>query len=223
VIKALSYGPTGAIVAAVAARWTEPDHGIWEIRAPRKHYVHSKLMCWTAVDRALRIAKVFTGAENEQWRQLRERIAHDVLTRAWNPTLRSFTAAYGEAVLDAATLLIGLVGLLSPDDPRFIATTTAVEKTLREGPTVHRYLYDDGLPGREGGFHLCTCWMIEAYAALGRRDDARKLFEEFVGLLGLTGLGPEEYCPRSRRSLGNHPQLYTHLGLINAALALSAL
>ena len=123
--------------------------------------------------------------------------------------------------LDAATLLVGLSGLISGHDPRFAATVHAVERGLRRGPTVYRYVYDDGLPGREGGFHLCTSWLIEALIQVGRPGDAQELFEQFVSLFGPTGLAPEEYCPRTRKSLGNHPQAYSHVGLISAALAVA--
>ena len=112
-------------------------------------------------------------------------------------------------------------GLVAPDDERFLGTVKAVEEALRVGPTVYRYRYDDGLPGVEGGFHLCTTWLIEAYALIGRMDRARALFDEFVSLAGPTGLLPEEHDPVENRPLGNHPQAYSHLGLINAALRLS--
>jgi GH15 family glucan-1,4-alpha-glucosidase len=152
---------------------------------------------------------------------LRGDIADDVLSNGWNKTVGSFTTTYADSSVDAALLHVGLSGLLPGDDPRFVATVSKVEKTLRRGPTVYRYLYDDGLPGQEGGFHLCTSWLIESLVMVNRLEDARSLFNDYVSMFGPTGLCPEEYCPRTRRSLGNHPQLYSHLGLINAALALS--
>lgn len=145
------------------------------------------------------------------------RIAAEVLERGWNPDVRAFTTAYDGTDLDAASLHVGLSGLLDPSDERFRATVVAVEETLRSGPTVYRYLRNDGLPGDEGGFHLCTAWLIEAYLRVGRRADAEELFESFVRLAGPTGLLPEEYDPVAERSLGNHPQAYSHLGLIRCA------
>jgi trehalose 6-phosphate phosphatase len=213
---------TQAIVDAVAQRWHEPDHGIWEVRTQQRHHVHSRVMCWMAVDRSIKVAKAYTNSEPAEWLALRDRIAADVLSRGWSTTINSFVAAYEVDAPDASTLHVGLSGLLPANDPRFLGTVEAVDATLRSGPTVYRYLYDDALPGREGGFHLCTSWLIEALALTGRIDDARELLDEFVGLLGPTGLGPEEFCPRTQTSLGNHPQAYTHIGVINAALAISS-
>lgn len=212
---------TEAIIKAVDRRWREPDHGIWEIRRPRQHHVHSKVMCWMAVDRAIKLAAVYLGQEPEAWIKLRNEISNDVLAHGWNKTINSFTTTYDDSSVDAALLHLGLSGLLDGDDPRFTATVAHVEKSLRRGPTVYRYLYDDSLPGQEGGFHICTCWLIESMVMVNRLDDALHLFDDYVSMFGPTGLCPEEYCPKTRRSLGNHPQLYSHLGLINAALALS--
>jgi GH15 family glucan-1,4-alpha-glucosidase len=179
-------------------------------------------MCWTAVDRGLKIAHSYTFEQPREWLALRERIAADVLEHGWHQPTNSFTAAYEIDAPDAAALHVGLSGLLPGADPRFLGTVEAVDATLRRGPTVHRYLYDDALPGREGGFHLCTAWLIESLVLIGRLDEARSLLNEFIGLLGPTGLGPEEYCPRTRVALGNHPQAYTHIGVINAALAVAS-
>ena len=162
------------------------------------------------------------GREVEpSWPGLRDQIATDVLTNGWNDEVRSFTTAYDGTDLDAATLLIGLVGLLDPADERFQATVTAMEAELRSGSTVYRYHRDDGLPGNEGGFHLCAAWLIEAYLLTGRRTEAEDLFAQIVDAAGPTGLLPEEYDPVAERSLGNHPQAYSHLGLIRCALLLS--
>lgn len=213
---------TEAIVGAVERRWTEADHGIWEIRTKQQHHVHSKVMCWLAVDRAMRVARVFTGEHPIGWEALRDRIGEDVLTRGWSPSIHAFAANYELDAPDASALHVGLSGLLPGNDPRFVATVGVVERTLRRGPTVYRYLHDDGLPGREGGFHLCTAWLIESLALIGRIDDAHALLDQFAALFGPTGLAPEEYCPQTGMALGNHPQAYTHLGLINAALAVEA-
>jgi trehalose-phosphatase len=213
---------TEAIVGAVGRRWQEADHGIWEIRAPQQHHVHSRVMCWTAVDRAIRIARAFTGERPADWIALRDQIAAEVLERGWNPALRSFVAAYGGAGLDAAALHVGLSGMIAGSDPRFAGTVEAVERALRRGTAVYRYLYDDGLPGREGCFHICTAWLIESLVLLGERGRARDLLDQLAALFGPTGLAPEQYCPKSRESLGNHPQAYTHVGLIRAATAVAA-
>ena len=211
-----------AVVGAVAARWHEPDHGIWEERRPPRHHVHSKVMCWMAVDRATKIAERIDPELASYWSPLRHRIAADVILNGWNEQRRSYTTAYGSTDLDASLLWIGLSGLLPPDDSRFVSTLKAVESELRDGQTVYRYRHDDGLPGTEGGFLICTSWLIEAYALIGQIDDARALFDRYLDLCGPTGLLPEQYDPASERLLGNHPQAYSHLGLINAAIALSA-
>jgi trehalose-phosphatase len=207
---------------AVARRWREPDHGIWEERLVPRHHVHSKVMCWVAVDRAIRIAGLCHIPADPSWPALRDAIAGDVLAHGWNETIQAFTAAYDSAELDAASLHVGLSGLLDPADHRFQATVTAVEAGLRAGGTVYRYRRDDGLPGREGGFHLCTAWLIEAYLLAGRRDEAEELFGQLTAAAGPTGLLPEEYDPVTERSLGNHPQAYSHVGLIRCAQRLSS-
>jgi trehalose-phosphatase len=209
-----------AMVEAVERRWHEPDHGIWEARRRPRHYVYSKVMCWMTVDRGIQLFERQRREVPATWRALRETIAENVLTNGWNEKIGAYTVAYGYEELDAAALWIGLAGLLEDDDPRFLATVLAVEAELREGPTVYRYRWDDGLPGAEGGFHLCTAWLIEAYLRTGRRADAEELFGQMLECAGPTGLLPEEYEPLTERGLGNHPQAYSHLGLIRCALQL---
>jgi trehalose 6-phosphate phosphatase len=210
-----------AMCEAVTRRWHEPDHGIWEDRLVPRHHVYSKIMCWLAIDRALRLGQAYGHPVSPSWPGLRDTIAADVLTRGWNDQVKSFTTAYDGTDLDAASLHVGLSGLLDPTDDRFQATVTAIEAELRAGPTVYRYRRDDGLPGTEGGFHLCTTWMIEAYLLTGRRADAEELFSQLISTTGPTGLLPEEYDPITERSLGNHPQAYSHLGLIRCAQLLA--
>jgi trehalose 6-phosphate phosphatase len=210
-----------SMVAAVSRRWIEEDHGIWEIRGARKHHVHSKIMCWQTVDCALRVAD-YTGRRRNDWTVLRQTIEDDVLTHGWNPERGAFCSTYGGADIDASALWVGLSGLLPPDDQRFASTVQVVERELRDGPTVHRYRFDDGLPGIEGGFNICTAWLIEAYAMLGRWTDAEELFGQYAALAGPTGLMSEEFDRETNQSLGNYPQAYSHLGLINAALRLAA-
>jgi GH15 family glucan-1,4-alpha-glucosidase len=162
------------------------------------------------------------GHDRADWIKLRQEIADDVLAHGWHEKAGAFCASYESPEIDAAALWVGLSGLLPPDDPRFISTVQAVERELREGPVVYRYHYDDGLPGIEGGFNICTTWLIESYALLGRWKEAEELFEAYAALAGPTGLMAEEYDPPSKMALGNFPQAYSHLGLINAALRLAA-
>lgn len=209
-----------ALVTAVERRWHEPDHGIWEVRGPRRHFVHSKVMCWQAVDRALRVAERFIGGAPPRWQTLRDEIAADVLEHGWKPEVGTFAAAYDGTDLDAAVLQIGLSGLIPGDDPRFVSTVETIDKYLRDGATVYRYRFEDGLPGIEGGFHICTSWLIESFLLIGRVDDAQELLEQQVALAGRTGLFPEQYDPQAGVSLGNHPQAYTHLGIARCAIRL---
>jgi trehalose 6-phosphate phosphatase len=211
-----------AMVEAVSRRWHEPDHGIWEIRLPRRHHVHSKVMCWVAVDRAIDIALRFLGRTRPAWEALRATIAEDVLAHGFKPEAGAFTAAYEGLDLDAAALFVGLSGLLAADDPRFAGTVRAVEDGLRQGPTVYRYRVDDGLPGFEGGFHICASWLVDAYLLTGRPADAAALFGDLVRLAGPTGMLSEQYAPTIGQALGNHPQAYSHLGIIENAVRLSA-
>jgi trehalose-phosphatase len=207
-----------AMVAAVERRWHEPDHGIWEARIKPRHHVYSKVMCWLTVDRAIKLAEQHGLPERPEWRRLREQIAANVLERGWHESVGAYTVAYGDPELDASSLWIGLSGLLPDDDPRFLSTVLKIEEDLRSGSTVYRYLWNDGLPGREGGFHLCTSWLIEAYLRTGRDADAQELFEQMIACAGPTGLLPEQYDPDAERGLGNHPQAYSHIGLIRCAV-----
>ncbi len=209
------------LVAAVALRWREPDQGIWEIRDAPRHHVHSKAMCWMAVDRGIAVARSVFGHRVPRWEQLRDTIAAEILTEGWNPDVGSFTAAYGSGDLDSAVLAVGLSGLVAHTDPRLAATVEAIEAQLRVGPTVYRYRGDDGLPGTAGGFNLMTSWLIDAKILVGDLDGARSLFDDYVGLAGPTGLLSEEHEPHTGQARGNFPQAYSHLGLIENALNLA--
>jgi trehalose-phosphatase len=209
-----------AMVEAVERRWHEPDHGLWEARIAPRHHVYSKVMGWLTVDRALATLATAGRATRPDWVELRDRIAENVLTHGWHDKAGAYTVAYGDLDMDAASLWIGLSGLLADDDPRFLSTVLRIEAELRSGPTVYRYRWDDGLPGREGGFHICAAWLIEAYLRTGRRADAEELFDQMLDCAGPTGLLPEQYDPEAERGLGNHPQAYSHLGLIRCALLL---
>ncbi|WP_285647861.1 trehalose-phosphatase [Lentzea sp. NBRC 102530] len=210
-----------AMAEAVSRRWHEPDHGIWEERHAPRHHVYSKVMCWLTIDRAIKLGEQFGRDLAPSWVPLRDTIATDVLKNGWNDEVQSFTTAYDGDDLDAASLFVGLSGLIDPADERFQSTVTAIEAELRSGSTVYRYRRDDGLPGDEGGFHLCAAWMIESYLLTGRRTEAEELFSQIIAAAGPTGLLPEEYDPVAERSLGNHPQAYSHLGLIRCAQLLS--
>jgi trehalose 6-phosphate phosphatase len=200
------------LVSAVEQRWHEPDHGIWEVRQTRRHFVHSKVMCWQTVNRGLGVAQ-YLGRQRRDWEELRSTIATNVLEHGWCRERGAFVGTYDGAHADAATLSIGLSGLLPVD---------LVERELRSGHIVYRYRTDDGLPGVEGGFLLCTAWLIQAYQRLGRVDEATQMFQEYCALAGPTGLFAEEFDPELRCALGNYPQAYSHVGLIDTALALGS-
>jgi trehalose 6-phosphate phosphatase len=209
------------LVRAVEQRWMEPDQGIWEVRSAPRHHTNSKVMCWVTVDRAIRIAETVFGRERPEWFMLRDQIKEDILTNGWNDDLGSFTTAYDGTDLDASVLAVGLFGMLEPSDPRFVATVNAVETWLRTGDTVYRYRHEDGLPGEEGGFNLMTSWLIDAKILIGEIEEAQYLFGRYLELAGQTGLIAEEVDPYNGRGLGNHPQAYSHLGLITNACNLA--
>ena len=209
------------LVAAVSLRWREPDQGIWEIRAAPRHHVHSKAMCWLAVDRGIAVASTVFDRRMPEWEQLRDTIGAEILSEGWNPEVGSFTAAYGSTDLDSAVLAMVTSGLLPPTDPRLAATVEAIESRLRVGPTVYRYRGDDGLPGEPSGFNLMASWLIDAKILIGDLDGARALFDDYVALAGPTGLMSEEYDPVTGEARGNFPQAYSHVGLIENALNLA--
>ena len=208
-----------AMAEAVKTRWREPDHGIWEIRGPRRHHVHTKTMCWVTAERAAHISEQVLGRQRPDLHALAHEIKAEILEQGWCDSLQSFVGAYDCPQMDASVLTIGLCGLLDPRDERFVRTVDAVDKHLRVGRGVYRYRYDDGLPGVEGTFNLCTAWHIQALAAIGRTVEARELLAGYVGMAGRTGLLSEEWNPRTDRALGNHPQAYSHLGLIESVFA----
>jgi trehalose-phosphatase len=208
-----------AMVRAVEARWAEPDHGIWEMRLERRHHVHSKVMCWHTIDRALVVEEAVCGTRNPDWTTLRDAIRKDVLNRGWNMAAGAFTGAYDHTYPDAGVLKVGLTGLLEPTDPRWGATVDFVSRELRDGPTVRRYRTNDGLPGDEGGMHLCTGWLIESLLTLGRTDEASALLQQFASLVHAPGILSEQFDPRHKLAVGNLAQAYSHLAFINAAFA----
>ncbi|GGL02564.1 glucoamylase [Sphaerisporangium melleum] len=212
-----------ALADAAVAQWREPDHGIWEIRGERRHYLHSKVMCWVAVDRAVTLAWRL-GAERrvEGWRAAADEMRDTILREGWSEEAGAFTQAFGSADLDASVLVMPVMGLLPADDPRMLATIDAIAARLvDERGLVYRYLADDGLPGQEGAFLLCTFWLSQALALAGRTAEAREVFERAGAFMNDVGLMAEEVCPRTGELLGNFPQAFSHIGLINAAWAVS--
>lgn len=213
--------------------WQRPDEGIWEIRSKtHHHFTHSKLMAWVAVDRGVRFVEQF-GANAPQklkkrlsrWRALREEIRADILARAFNTRLNAFTQAYGSDALDASVLLIPHMGFLPADDPRMQGTITAIEKDLTWDGFVERYSTRtgvDGLAGHEATFLICSFWLVDNYIMAGRLDEAEALFQRLVSIRNDLGLLAEEYHPGLHRQLGNFPQAFSHVGLINSAVLLEA-
>ncbi len=204
--------------------WRMEDCGIWEVRGPTRHFTHSKIMAWVAFDRAIRFCEEFDrDGPVERWRALREEIHAEILERGWNEEKRSFTQSYDSDELDASLLLIPMVGFLPPDDERVVSTVAAIRRELTVDGLVLRYRVDetdDGLPGDEGVFLPCSFWLAQVLALQGRHDEARELFERLLDLRNDLGLLSEEYDPRAGRQLGNFPQAFTHLALVDAALAL---
>ncbi len=209
-----------SMVRAVTLRWREPDQGVWEIRAPARHHVHSKIMCYHAVDRALVVADLALGHSRPEWAALRDDIARDVLEHAWSEELQAYAGFYGGRTLDTAVLLMAGTSLVSSAPERFALTVDAINKTLRQGPVVRRYIEEDGLPGEEGGMLICACWLVEAMTRVGRASEARELLDQVVAVIPPSGLMSEQIEPETHVALGNTPQAYSHLGLINAVLCL---
>jgi GH15 family glucan-1,4-alpha-glucosidase len=201
--------------------WREPDEGIWEVRSAREHFTYSKAMAWVAFDRAIKSAEKWSlPAPLEHWREVRREIHADVCARGYDRELNSFVRAYGARELDASLLLLPAIGFLPGDDPRIRGTVAAIERRLVRDGFVYRYRQDeseDGLAGNEGVFLACSFWLADAYLMCGRGEEAVALFERLVGLCNDVGLLSEEYDPRSRRLVGNFPQAFSHLALINTA------
>jgi GH15 family glucan-1,4-alpha-glucosidase len=207
----------------LSTAWRQPDEGIWEVRGGRQHFVHSKVMAWVAFDRAARelVAQAFNDS-TERWRALADQIHAEICERGFDRDLGSFVQTYGSKRLDASLLLIPLVGFLPASDPRVQGTLRAIEqKLLIDGEFVLRYEPDDpsdGLPPGEGAFLVCSFWLVDNYILQGRYGDARRLFERLLSRCNDVGLLAEEFDPVTGRMLGNFPQAYSHVGLINCAL-----
>ncbi len=204
----------------VCDHWSEPDQGIWEFRSDRRHFTYSKVMCWVALDRALRLANRRSfPAPRRRWLETRDRIYEEVMTQGWDPVRRTFVQAYGSQALDASTLLMPVVFFLASTDPRMLSTLEAIQQELEADGLVHRYNLHrtaDGLPGEEGSFCSCTFWLVEALTRARRLEEARWVFERMLGYANHVGLYAEQIGPRGE-ALGNFPQAFTHLSLITAA------
>jgi GH15 family glucan-1,4-alpha-glucosidase len=222
---ASAWGLERALVEFVETAWQRPDEGLWEVRGPRRHFTHSKMMAWVAVDRAVKFVENF-GVEGpvERWRTLRGTIHAQVCSEGFNKKLGAFVQFYGSDELDASLLMMPLVGFLPADDPRVQGTVAAVQKYLVKDGFVARYANEsgvDGLPGGEGAFLACTFWLADCLALMGRLDEARAIFERLLGLCNDVGLLSEEYDPARGRLVGNFPQAFSHVGLVNTATNLS--
>ncbi|MCU4161126.1 glycoside hydrolase family 15 protein [Acidiphilium sp. AL] len=207
--------------------WAAPDEGIWEVRGGRQQFVHSKVMAWVAFDRAICSVEEFGyDGPAEHWRKIRQDIHDQVCAQGFDVSRNTFTQVYGSRTLDASLLLLAVVGFLPPDDPRIIGTVAAIERDLLQDGFVRRYDTDtgkDGLSGTEGVFLACSFWLVDNYALMGRKHDAETLFEKLIALRNDVGLFAEEYDTARQRQIGNFPQAFTHVALVNSAMRLSAM
>jgi GH15 family glucan-1,4-alpha-glucosidase len=216
-----------ALMDFLESKWREPDEGLWEVRGPRRQFVHSKVMAWVAADRAVRTVEARPRLKGDaaRWRAMRAQVHAEVCEKGYDPERNTFTQSYGSRELDAATLLIPQVGFLPPSDPRVVGTVDAVRRELDHGGFVRRYTPDsgsvDGLPGGEGAFLACSFWLADALHTTGRTEEAGALFEKLLALRNDVGLLAEEWDPVAGRLLGNYPQAFSHIGLVNTALTLS--
>ncbi|MFN2474852.1 MAG: glycoside hydrolase family 15 protein [Chthoniobacterales bacterium] len=217
-----------ALLQFLETKWEAPDHGIWEIRGEPQHFTHSKLMAWLAFDRAVKLVEECgcSAVDHlDRWREVRDKIHAQVCERGYNAKRKAFTQYYGSDELDASVLMMAHTGFLPPGDERFRNTVEAIERDLMEDGFVLRYRPEkqnvDGLPGTEGAFLLCSFWLADCLHLIGRKADARTLFERLLALRNDVGLLAEEYDPRAKRMLGNFPQAFSHVALINTARRLA--
>jgi GH15 family glucan-1,4-alpha-glucosidase len=220
-----SWSLQRALMDFLESAWERPDEGIWEVRGPRQQFTHSKVMAWVAMDRAVKAVEQFKReGPVDRWRAVRSAIHEQVCREGYNADLETFVQSYGSKALDASLLMIPLVGFLAGTDPRVQGTVHAIERNLMEDGFVHRYESScriDGLPPGEGAFLPCTFWLADNFALMGRMAEAKQLFERLLNLRNDVGLLSEEYDPKSRRLIGNFPQAFTHVGLVNTARNLS--
>jgi GH15 family glucan-1,4-alpha-glucosidase len=223
-----AWGLQRQLVEFLEKGWQEPDDGIWEVRGPRRHFTHSKVMAWVAVDRAVRTMEEWPDLEGplDTWRTLRDDIFTEVCDKGYNKDVGAFTQYYGSDTLDASVLMIPLVGFLPPSDPRVVSTVETVQRELMDHGFVLRYRTSDdgsvdGLTGREGAFLACSFWLVDCLHMIGRGAEAEDLFERLLALRNELGLLSEEYDPLAGRLVGNFPQAFSHVSLINSAFRLS--
>jgi GH15 family glucan-1,4-alpha-glucosidase len=213
-----------AIIGFLESAWKMPDEGIWEVRGPRRHFTHSKIMAWVAFDRAVKMVEKFdVEGPVDPWRSIRDAIHKEVCEQGFNRDKNSFVQYYGSTEPDASLLMAPLVGFLPPEDPRVAGTVACIERELLDDGFVQRYRTHadiDGLPPGEGVFLPCTFWLADNYVMLGRLEEAKQVFERLLSLCNDLGLISEEYDPQKKRLVGNFPQAFTHVGLINTALNL---
>jgi GH15 family glucan-1,4-alpha-glucosidase len=215
-----------ACAETAATSWKEKDHGIWEVRGDPQHFVYSKVMCWVALDRAIALAGLLQTSDRvDVWKQQQDEIWQTVVRDAWNEEAGAFTQYIGSNALDASNLMMAIVGFLPATDPRMLATISAIEERLTDDRgLLYRYRTEDGvdgLAGEEGTFLLCTFWLAHALALADQVDRARVVFERAAAFANDLGLLAEEVDPETGELLGNFPQALSHIGLVNAAWAIS--
>ena len=219
-----SWNLQRALIAHLETIWEQPDQGVWEIRGPAQHFTYSKVMAWVALDRAIKSAEEFRREDSlGRWRALRQRIHEEICDKAYDSELGSFVMSYGSKQLDASLLLLSIVGFLPADDPRIRGTIERIEQRLLVDGLVLRYdsaEMDDGLPAGEGAFLACSFWLADNLVLVGRIDDARRLFERLLALRNDVGLLAEEFDQRARRQVGNFPQAFSHIALVDTAFNL---
>jgi GH15 family glucan-1,4-alpha-glucosidase len=215
----------GALIDHLCHIWPLADEGIWETRGGRQQFVHSKVMAWVALDRAVQHYERFDGSGNVKgWRKNRDLLHKEICSKGFNKKLNSFTQSYGSKTVDASCLRIAFLGFLPLDDPRIIGTIEAIQKHLTQDGLVQRYntaKSPDGLKGSEGAFLACSFWMVTCLWLIGRKDEARAMFERLLRLANDVGLLSEEYDPKAQRMLGNFPQALSHIALVHAAFTIS--
>jgi len=213
-----------ALMEHLESVWQQPDNGLWEVRGPRRHFTHSKVMAWVAVDRMIKGVRQFhLPGPADRWEDLRDTIHKDVMDHGFNATMNSFVQSYGGTELDASLLLIPRVGFLPPDHPAVVGTIDAIQRDLTQDGFVLRYRpehSDDGLPGTEGVFLACSFWLVDALLGAGRRTEATELFERLLALRNDVGLLSEEWDAQAGRQLGNTPQAFSHFALVTTAFQL---
>jgi GH15 family glucan-1,4-alpha-glucosidase len=222
----MSWSLQRALMQFVEANWKRPDNGIWEIRGPKRHFTHSRVMLWAAFDCAVKaVTDHKLDGPLEHWKKLRDELRDEIDTQGWDETLGSYTQFYGSGTVEASLLQLSQVGFLEPTDPRMLGTVAAIEKHLLRDGLVMRYLTEtgvDGLPGGEHPFLACSFWLVEQYSRSGRLDDATSLMDRLVGFANDLGLLSEEYDVAGERQVGNTPQALSHLTLVRAADAIQA-